>query len=66
MYRIVWEYTILPLTGQRQADAEDLAHAGSEGWELVNVVASNGVLQAFLKRPILPDHWGGADDEQPA
>ena len=66
MYRIAWEYSILALSGQRQADAADLTHAGSEGWDLVNVVASDGELQAFLKRPILPDHWGLDDDEQPA
>ena len=65
MDRIVWEYSILALTGQRQADAEKLTHSGSEGWDLVNVVASNGELQAFLKRAILPDRWGFDDDEQP-
>ena len=40
--------------------------AGSEGWQLVRVVDSNGELSACLKRPILPGPWAFHDDEEPA
>ena len=61
MERIAWEYKILPLPGQPQADADALNHVGAEGWQLVNVIDVTGELHAFLKRPILDDQAGWDD-----
>ena len=58
---IAWEYLILPLPGQPQADADALNHVGADGWQLVNVIDVKGELQAFLKRPILDDQAGWDD-----
>lgn len=53
-----WEYTVLRLGTKARAEGP-LNELGAKGWQLVQVVETDGHLAFYLEREVLPDE----DDE---
>jgi hypothetical protein len=60
-----WEYTVLRLGPKARAEGP-LNELGSKGWQLVQVIETDGHLAFYLERELLPDDETGSDTEADA
>ena len=55
-----WEYTVLRLGPKARAEGP-LNELGSKGWQLVQVIETDGHLAFYLERELLSDDEAGTD-----
>ena len=57
-----WEYFVLRVGMKARVDNE-LNELGSRGWQLVQVVETDGHLAFYMEREVVPLELAGEDDE---